>query len=107
METLLEAMARLRSAGFAVDLVAGPSGSLRCSECGSVLAANTMTLVHTVRFEGDSNPDDQAILTALVTPCGHRGLFSAGYGPAAASHDSEALRGLAERRMISRGDDYS
>lgn len=94
METMLEATARLRAAGYRIELTALPGARLRCAACGEVMDADSVTIADTVRFEGDSNPDDQAVLVALVMPCGHRGLFSSAYGPAAEVEAAEVLRAL-------------
>jgi hypothetical protein len=50
-----------------------------------------------VRFEGVSNPDDQAILAAIMTPCLHAGLFSAAYGLYTTAIDADVLLALAVR----------
>jgi len=94
MDTLLEATDRLRAVGFGLDFSATASGGLRCGACGIDHAPEDMTIEEIVRYEGASDPDDQAILLALCDGCGHRGLYSAGYGPGAAAADVEALRRL-------------
>lgn len=95
METMLEAVARLRSAGYLHDLTAAPGGRLRCSACGELGEAGNLTPSETARFEGDSNPDDQSILFALTTTCGHRALYSSAYGPSTPGADAEVHRALA------------
>jgi len=50
-----------------------------------------------VRFEGASDPGDQAILFALVAGCTHRGYYSAAYGVAAAKDDIAVLLALPKR----------
>lgn len=97
METMLEATARLRATGYRIDYTALPGARLRCGACGEVMGADAVTMVATVRFEGDSNPDDQAILTVLVTPCGHTGLFSSAYGPTVDAESSAVLQALQTR----------
>jgi hypothetical protein len=94
METLLEATARLRAAGFTLDFDATGDGYLRCRACGLDHAPEGMRVAEIVRYEGASDPDDQAILLAFCSRCGRRGLYSAGYGPGAAVADVEALRRL-------------
>jgi tellurite resistance-related uncharacterized protein len=79
METLIEATDRLRNAGFKYDIAAAPSARLRCG-CGEQVDAETTMILQTVRFEGDSNPDDEDILLALMTPCGHAGILTSAYG---------------------------
>lgn len=93
METVLEATARLR-VGYPNDFTALPGGRLRCTACDRAIPASSATMVDMVRFEGDSNPDDQAILAALVTTCGHRGLFMSAYGPTTAVEAIEVLQAL-------------
>ena len=95
METMLQAVDRLRASGFEHDLTVYSAGCLRCSTCGEITEANQVTLEETVRFEGESNPDDQSILVALTTSCGHRGLYSSAYGPTAPGADAEVHRALA------------
>ncbi len=96
METMLDAVHRLRTAGFLHDLVTGPDASFICS-CGQNVAAQEASVLHTVRFEGAANPEDQSILLAVATPCRHAALFRSAYGPAAALGDpntSAAIRRL-------------
>jgi hypothetical protein len=94
METVLDAGTRLRAAGFTTDLSAAPRGRLRCPACGATVDAARCTVVDIVRFEGDSNPDDEAILVALISPCGHRGQFSCAYGQTIGADAAEVLRAL-------------
>jgi hypothetical protein len=97
METMLEAIGRLRNDGYRLDLSVVAGSRLRCGECGTIFDANETVVEQTVRFEGISNPDDQAILGALLTPCGHRGLFSSAYGLYASREDTHVLQALARR----------
>lgn len=94
METMLKAADRLRADGYLLDLSAISGGRLRCSACGELIDAKDVVVKETVRFEGDSNPDDEAILIAMITPCGHRGLFSAAYGPTTTRNDVDVLHAL-------------
>lgn len=95
METMLQAVDRLRSTGFEHDLSVESAGRLRCNTCGEINEANQLTLNETVRFEGESNPDDQSILVALTSSCGHRALYTSAYGPTAPRGDAEVHRALA------------
>lgn len=97
METLLDASTRLRASGFTTDLSAAPHGRLRCPVCEIMVDAASCTVVAIVRFEGLSDPDDESILVALISPCGHRGLFSCAYGQATGADASDVLRALPRR----------
>ena len=94
MEAMLDALRRLRTAGYERDLRAVAGGRLRCGACGSVFEGSEVIVTEIVRFEGISNPEDQAILDAVITPCGHRGLFSAAYGVYASPDDVGVLLAL-------------
>jgi hypothetical protein len=97
METMLQAINRLRACGYRLDLFAVPGGRLRCGGCGEVVDARDAIVDETVRFEGVSNPDDQAILNAITTSCGHRGLFSAAYGVYTSIDNVDVLPALTVR----------
>jgi hypothetical protein len=94
METLVEAMARLRGIGYVHDLAATPNGNLLCRSCGTSHLPESIEIRETVRFEGDSNPDDQAILLALACTDGCLGQYSAAFGPATEAADVLALQRL-------------
>jgi tellurite resistance-related uncharacterized protein len=93
METLIEATDRLRDAGFKYDLAAVPSARLQCG-CGEQMDADSAMILQTVRFEGDSNPDDEDILLALITPCGHAGILTSAYGSSADLNTTAVLSRL-------------
>jgi len=96
VETLTDAMTRLRAAGYDAELFATDGGQLRCRSCGAQADPTTMTIHETVRFEGDSDPADEAILLALACRCGCLGQYSAAYGPATPAEDAEVLHRLAQ-----------
>lgn len=93
MDTQLEVAERFRSLGFTQDLRAEPAARIRCS-CGALWDASACGIAHVARFEGNSNPDDEAILVALMMPCGHRGQLTGGYGPSADLLTVEVLNAL-------------
>ncbi|MGH9022552.1 MAG: hypothetical protein ACRDV9_05560 [Acidimicrobiia bacterium] len=97
METMLEAIERLRADGYLVDWLAVPGGRLRSVGSTDAFDARDVSVHETVRFEGDSNPEDQAILAAIVAPGGRRGLYSSAYGPDTASDDVDVLQAIATR----------
>jgi hypothetical protein len=78
METLTEAEQRLRHAGFVADLRATP-GRPPLSVVRRDPRIGVVGGEETVRFEGDSNPDDEAILLALSYPNGCLGQFSSAF----------------------------
>jgi hypothetical protein len=50
-----------------------------------------MIIDEVVRYEGVSDPDDEAILLALRCHCGRLGLYVAGFGPSASAADVAVL----------------
>jgi histidinol-phosphate aminotransferase len=93
MESLVDATARLRAAGYPEDWEAD-GGMLRCLGCSTAYAPAEMTVDEIVRFEGPSDPGDETILFALTGPCDHRGLYSAAYGTYTSTADLGILAGL-------------
>ena len=94
METLTEAIERLRAQGFLLDFSAVSGGLLRCGECGVEFDPATVHIDEIVRFEGESDPGDESILFALSGSCGHTGLYSAAYGPDATPEDIAVVAAL-------------
>ncbi len=94
LELLSQAQTRLAAAGFGDDLVV--SGSrLRSVASGIEYTPATLRVAEIVRFEGESDPDDEAILLAISTPSGDPlGTLTTPYGPAASSEQAEVLRHL-------------
>ena len=91
METLSDAMNRLRAEGYSADFSATEDGQLRCGDCSATEEPENMSILVTERFEGDSNPDDESILLALVCGCGSRGQFTAAFGPDTPQADAAVL----------------
>ncbi len=94
METILEAAARLREAGYVADFSATEDGRLRCGACGTEHDPETMVIDETVRYEGLSDPGDETILLALRCGCDRRGLYTTAYGANAGTGDTAVLRRL-------------
>jgi hypothetical protein len=98
VETLSDAIDRLRARGYELDLYAAADGRLRCGTCNREFEPATFSIEETVRFEGESDPEDEAILFAIAGPEDHRGLYSAPYGTAATPEDMEVTQALSPRR---------
>ena len=95
---LIAAIRRLRAAGYVTDFSASSDGTLVFRACGTSHDAATIEIRETVRFEGDSNPDDEAILLALRCSDGGLGLYSAAFGPDTPPEDVLVLQRLNEPR---------
>ena len=64
METMSEATERLRAAGYVENWIA-EGGMLRCFTCPAIYDPELVSVDEVVRFEGPSDPGDEAILFAL------------------------------------------
>jgi hypothetical protein len=93
-ETLREAMERLHACGYDHDFTVEPAG-LRDRETGRVFAPEDMLIDEVVRFEGITDPGDEAILLGLRHAGGIvRGTLATAYGPPAEPEEAEILQRL-------------
>ena len=98
METLAQAVERLSAAGYREDFRAEADG-LRAVASGCVHAPEELVIEEIARFEGASDPQDQAILFALRCDVhGVRGTYVVAYGPATAPLDARMVRRLHDGR---------
>ena len=72
MATLSETIAALQADGYTGNWFATDDGLLRCSESGLDADPSVVTIDRRMRFEGQSDPDDEVILFALSEPGGAR-----------------------------------
>lgn len=94
METLSEAINRLRSAGYGADFVPTADGQLRCPACESSHDPADMTIDEELRFEGESDPADMSLLLALTCDCGTKGLYSTQFGADISEEDTAVVQAL-------------
>ena len=97
LETMTEALTRLEAAGYTDDFRATDNGLLRCGACGTTVDPAVVSIDEVVRFEGASDPDEQAALFALACVGGHLGTYVVTYGPAMPAEDVEVVRRLSSR----------
>lgn len=80
-DTLLDALNGLRSRGFTADFNLEANG-IRSLGDGSHIDPATLEVVEFYRFEGESDPDDEAVVFALESPQGRiRGVLVSAFGP--------------------------
>lgn len=93
METVGEAVDRLTRAGY-VDQFRATTRGLRDGG-GTVHHPEHLVVDEYVRFEGTSDPDDEAIVFALRDPTHElRGTYAVPYGPSMGPADAEMVRRL-------------
>ena len=96
-ETLSEVVAKLTAAGYTDDFRAESDG-LRAVVAGCTHRPESLTIDTVVRFEGMTNPDDEAVVFALRCGShGTRGTYVSSYGPQMPALDAEMVRRLSAR----------
>ena len=90
-------MRRLQADGYTGNWFATEDGLLRCCETGVDADPSVATIDRTMRFEGQSDPDDEVILFALSEPGGRKGVYSAQYGPSMPAEDAAVIARLRHR----------
>jgi hypothetical protein len=94
METMDAAVERLERAGYADELRASEAGFLEV-RTGRIHSPETLVVDEIVRFEGESDPADEAVLFALrARDQSMRGTFVATYGPSADPISAPLIRRL-------------
>lgn len=92
---LAQALARLAARGFTEEFRAEAGELVRVGTAGPRCRHRPQALhvEEIVRFEGRTDPDDEAILFALrCDEHGVRGTYASAYGPAASPADAEVVR---------------
>ena len=96
-ETVVEAIALLRDLGYTSDAELR-GGTLHCGTCDTKAQLAGLVADHVYRFEGMSNPDDEAIVIGVTCPsCDAKGVLVSAYGPSADPDDLAGVRMIAER----------
>ena len=94
METLGDAVDRLSAAGYR-DAFRVESGGLRALAARRIFAPEELAVDEIVRFEGPTDPGDEAIVLALRSRDGLvRGTLTLAYGAASAPGEAEIVRRL-------------
>ena len=86
--TVSQAIETLRKQGFTVDF----NLEENCLVCDNKkFEANDFEIVDVYRYEGDTDPADEASVYAIESKSGLKGILVAGYGPSSDSMSSAML----------------
>lgn len=97
-DTVSEAVQQLVDDGYTTDFALRPA-LVHCGECQTTHSAEGAVIERTYRFEGASDPDDEAIVIGMRCPhCGARGVLVSGYGPSADPDEIDVIRSLVDGR---------
>lgn len=96
-DTVTEAVAFLTSEGYTDDLQLDANG-VRCDRTDGVVPVDEAIVDYTFRFEGPSDPADEAIVLGVRLPSrGIKGVLVSAYGPDADPGCVETLNALARK----------
>jgi hypothetical protein len=89
--TVTEAINKLREEGFTIDF----NLENNCLVCHSdKFNADEFDIVDVYRYEGNSDPADEAVVYAIESKSGLKGILVMGYGMSADEMSSEVLKKL-------------
>jgi hypothetical protein len=89
--TVTEAIEQLRAKGFALDLNLKQNQFMTGEQS---YPADEFEIVDLYRYEGASDPGDEATVYALASKSGLKGIFVSGYGVSADEEAEEVLKQL-------------
>ncbi len=96
-ETLSQAVDRLTADGYTDDFRAEPGG-LSAIFADVIYRPETLAIEEVVRFEGITDPADEAIvLTLRSEKDGIKGTYAVAYGPGTGPLDAEMIRRLPDK----------
>ncbi len=98
-DTVTEAVAFLTEQGYR-DEIRLVVGGLKCSGVDGVYDAESAVVDHTYRFEGPTDPCDEAIVLGISLPDWNRkGVLVSAFGHDADPDEADVLRALVRRRQ--------
>lgn len=106
MKTLASCLNSLHKAGYEEDFVVDEKG-LHTSNSDKAYSPSQIRIVDFYRFEGESDPADNAILYAIETSDGVKGTLSDAYGPYADSKVMKFIQDVEEIMKKSVGEKKS
>jgi hypothetical protein len=90
-DTVSNAIEALRNQGYTTDFQI-ENNALTCS--GQVFNANNFDVVDVYRYEGNSDPADEAAVYAIKSSNGLKGILVTGYGASADDASTEIMEKL-------------
>ncbi len=95
--TITEAINDLKRRGYTIDFNLGFNG-VYSRQSAIALNPDKFGITEVYRFEGDTDPDDEAVVYAIESHDGHKGLLVHGYGVSADPVRDEMVRKLSVRK---------
>ena len=95
-DTMSEAVNDLKRRGYNIDFNL-EEDKIACSETPCVLKPDEFEITEVYRFEGNTDPADEAVVYAIESKHGQKGVLVNGYGPGADAMSDEMVKKLAIR----------
>jgi len=93
--TVTEAIAALKKQGFDIDF----NLEENCIVCHTDrFTADDFEIVDVYRYEGNSDPGDEAVVYAIESKTGLKGILVTGYGASSDSFSTDILKKLHARK---------
>ncbi|MFI5151725.1 MAG: phosphoribosylpyrophosphate synthetase [Chitinophagales bacterium] len=92
-DTVTEAIGGLKKRGYSIDFNLDYNRII-CHETPISLMPSEFEITEVYRFEGDSDPADEAVIYAIESKHGHKGLLVNGFGISADSISDEMIEKL-------------
>ncbi|WP_299823096.1 hypothetical protein [uncultured Pontibacter sp.] len=80
LTSMVQVLANLRKDGYTEEFRITDKGMMGTTDGAEAFGPEQVQIVNFYRFEGESNPDDMAILYVVETSNGHKGTISDAYG---------------------------
>jgi hypothetical protein len=92
-DTVSQAVNGLKQRGFNVDFNL-ENDSIICKSTPITLMPSEFEITEVYRYEGESDPADEAIVYAIESKHGHKGILVNGYGISAEAIGEEMIKKL-------------
>lgn len=97
-DSVADALTLLATNGYRGEFFSR-DGHVHCRVCGEGWAPIVGVVDRIYRFEGPSDPDEEAMVIALhCAACGAKGVLVSGYGPSADPDDIDVILALTDGR---------
>jgi len=96
-DTVADAVNGLKQRGYTIDFNL-KADCIHCSKTPLTLKASEFEITEVYRFEGDSDPADEAVVYAIESKKGQKGILVNGFGISAEPEGEEMIKKLAVRR---------
>lgn len=106
MTTLSQVMEKLRQRGIEKEFRMNESKEMRLEDSQKNYLPEELLIVKNYRFEGDSNPDDSAVLYVLEDKYGNKGILIDSYG-AESNYSGEDFDVFLRKIPVTECDEYN